>query len=229
MPSERADVMAGWGCMVIVMGGGGFGFYLAAGWLAGLFGPNAEHIGRWIGALAAIALFVSLAVSYGRYVGRKSKRRSAATARDEVVEELRVHSDRAVAIEGDHSSIDHGVCIDIGQGKLLLLVGKWLRDAKRLGIDGTNASTDDEGDNYLNGLPPPVAFPATEFTLRRLRATGDVLSMRVQGTYVIPRGQPYPLSAADFEDLPESAVLEGEIGDLASAMRRSSPEIHRRS
>lgn len=230
MPSAGADARAGWGCLVLVFGGAAFGFWLFGGWVGSFLGAAASRIGAWIGLVADVALFCFLAVGYARHLRRGTTRDRASKASEVVVEEVRVSAGRAVAVEGDHSSIGPGVCIEIGGGKLLLLVGQWLRDPARLGIPGAaRREFGDEGDEYLNGLAPPWAFPATSFRLRRVRSSGEVLSLRIEGSYIPPTGEPLAIEARDFDAIPQSAILEGDLSDIPTAMRRSSPPITRSS
>ncbi len=180
---------------------------------------------RWPGWL-----FVAAAIPVARY-GRSRRAATKGTVDATLVEEIAVTCNRAVAVEGDHSSITPGVCVEIGDGTLLLLLlllGQWLEDPDVLGVPkSTRLRATDDDERYLNRLPPPWSFPATKFTLRRVAATGDVLSLRVEGPYLEPHGEALSLEASAFELPPQSAVLRGDLSDFESALKRAAPKIVR--
>ena len=91
--------------------------------------------------------------------------------------------------------------------------------------DPERVAHNDEGEKFLNGLPPPWSFPSVRFTLRRIVATGDVLSLQIAGPYLEPLDTPHRINASDFDKIPQSAILEGSLDALARAMRRATPPI----
>lgn len=227
MPSALATEIGGWGCVTVICGAGAFTFWKFGGWIGSFIGPTAASVGGWIGVGAVVALFCAAAVPLARH-GRRTRAAASSAKNANVVEEIRVECRRAVVIEGDHSSITPGVCIEIGGGRLLLLLGQWLEDDDVLGVPkGQRPRPSDDDDRFVNRHAPPWAFPATSFTLRRLPASGNVLSLRIDGPYLEPEGSPVPIEVGDFESLPQAAVLEGDLRDIPRAMRRSSPKISR--
>ena len=227
MPSPWAEVAGGWGCLVLICGGAAFMLWKFGGWVGSWIGPTAETIGQWGGVLAGLALFVAAAIPVARY-GRSRSAATRGSVDAKLVEEVAVTCSRAVAVEGDHSSITPGVCVEIGGGKLMLLLGQWLEDPDVLGVpSGTRLRATDDDERYLNRLPPPWSFPASKFTLRRVAATGDVLSLRVEGPYLEPHGEAVSLEASAFELLPQSAVLRGDLSDFDGALKRAVPKIVR--
>ena len=227
MPSALATEVGGWGCVTVICGAAAFMLWKLGGWIGSLIGPTASSVGSWIGVFAAAALFGAVAVPLARH-GRRTRAATSTAKQANLVEEIRVKCRRAVVIEGDHSSITPGVCVEIGGGKLLLLLGHWLEDGDVIGVPkGERPRPSDDDDRYVNRHPPPWAFPAASFTLRRLPASGNVISLRIDGPYLEPEGAPVHIEVGDFETLPQAAVLEGDLRDVPRAMRRSSPKIVR--
>lgn len=227
MKSDTKQGVANWGCISVFCVGLGYALWLAGGWVAGLFSADATRIGNVVGALLGVAAFAWSAISFGRMLRRDTER--AKTAQDTgVVQEIRVRAGRAVQWEGLHSSMDPAVCIDIGGGRLLLLLGQWMYYRERIfsvPAGGVPEQTDELDEKYLNGMPPPWSFPSTAFTIRRVPDTGTVLSIRVEGTYLEPTPSDFDFESLRLDDMPRSSVLEGSLSALASAVRRGSPPL----
>jgi hypothetical protein len=227
MKRDTKQGIANWGCISAFCIGLGYALWLAGGWVAGLFSADATRTGNFVGALLGVAVFAWSATSFGRMLRRDAER--AESAQDAgVVQEIRVRAGRAVQWEGLHSSIDPAVCIDIGGGRLLLLLGQWMYYRERVFSVPAGAvpeQSDELDEKYLNGMPPPWSFPSTAFTIRRVPDTGTVLSIRVEGTYLEPVPSDFDFESLRLDDMPRSSVLEGSLSDLASAVRRGSPPL----
>ncbi len=178
----------------------------------------------WVTALAAtVAVAIPLSRVTRKWVATKTSRHLGVVERDlaEGAEEWEVHAARAVVIPADHSSVDPAVCIEIGGGKLLLLVGQWMWDGDRYGappdVQAESGTCDEIAEDFVNRLPPPWAFPAHHFTLRRVRS-GEVLSIRVDGPYLRPTETAAALDLRAFK-CAQSNVLDGSLDSLATACR----------
>lgn len=205
-------------------------------------GAAAEASGRDIGILAALTLaaaLVSCALCGGlagvvgtlprlllsaallaallwpvNLAGSWLLRRRAAQLAGVEVEILQVECERAVALEGEHSSVDPALLVEIGGGKLLFLCGQWAWDPATYGA-GDDASSSEDTQAW-NRLFPPHEFPARRFTLTRLPLTGQVLGIRIEGPTLLPeRSLQVELAARRPR---RSDVVTGSLGDVEGAL-----------
>ena len=136
-----------------------------------------------------------------------------------VAHELRVEGARWLALQPDSDSIEPALCADIGGGRLLFLVGQWLWEPGLYGDTdeaAEKARKEDAGEGYVNGLPPPFAFPTADFTLRRLPSSGTVTRIEIRSDYVTPAAG--PAIAAKAGRYPDSAVTEGRLNRVEQAL-----------
>jgi hypothetical protein len=143
---------------------------------------------------------------------RRFRQRAAKDAESHVVEELHVSGPRVCEIGSDTDN-EPVLVFDIGEGKLLLLQGQWLRDATTY---GANPRDGDPFDEYLNGLPAPYSFPSTDFTVIRLPHSGEVLRVLVGGKYLKPDG-PVVAMRAEYE-FGMSEILDGRFEEVADVL-----------
>ena len=226
MTSTTKQGAASWGCLFVMCFGAVWLLSWAGGWIASFVSDAAVRAGSFVGAVLAVLVFIAVARSFAPFSRRETARAKAGQAAG-VVEEIRVQAGRAVRWEGLHSSMDPTVCIDIGGGRLLLLLGQWMWDEATFGVPGDEGlePSDEAAEKYVNGLPPPWSFPATRFTVRRVPATGHVLSIKIEGEYLQPAASALDLEQTKLDVIPASAVLEGTLDDLGAALRRASPPL----
>jgi hypothetical protein len=184
--------------------------FLGSAWALGmmgakLFGPPGQLVG-W--ALAAVA-WSAMSVSFGRFDARRRARVSDDLLRGEV-EELIVETDRALALQTDHSSVSPAIAIELGDGKVLLLCGPWAMD---MGFYGEQTPPDEADlERTWNGLRPPHAFPARLFRLTRLASSGHVLFIEPGGEYLAPDG---PIGVELSKRGPRaSEIVPGSLDDV---------------
>jgi hypothetical protein len=203
---EAGPHLGAWGCLLALFLPAAALMIWAGGAVAALFSEGARNAGTLFAVVLA-AVFVFRGV---RLLQRELGPRREAAREDlasGVAEEIRVEEARWVVLRTDHTSIEPALCAQIGGGKLLFLVGRWLRDGALYGAAEQGAS--DDAQTYLNGLPPPRAFPSASFTIRRLRASATVLRIDVAGDYVEPEVGPQITAKAGR--YPESAITEGKL------------------
>jgi hypothetical protein len=216
--NARPDWM-GCGCASLLIGAGnGYLFGWLGAWLGGLISSevstSAQIIGWLLGALLGIAVIVS-------YAGFDRRRRVHARKDAEAckIQLLTVTNARVVEVVeiGDR---DPALAFDLGDGKILLLQGQWLRDVETYGAPPPESGKEDEyGEEYVNGLPPPFAFPSAAFTVTRLEHSGDVFGIEVQGEYLKPEPAVDALTAEyEFGD---SELVDGRIDALAEAFAKA--------
>jgi hypothetical protein len=214
-PEERARAqrlakasLASWIYLFLFMG-------LAPSFLLGLIGGKlADEAGAWAGRAIGLVPFTILALSYGRHE-RAWRRRYAADVAGGEVEVLEVETDRAVALEVDHSSVDPAIVIELGEGKCLLLDGQWAWNPE---IFGAKVRPEEDDPPWWNGLPPPHAFPTRRFTLTRLPVSGEVLGIEPQGDYLAPE-KTVGVDLAKREPRP-SETLAGSIDAIDALLDR---------
>jgi hypothetical protein len=184
--------------------------FAGSAWILGvmgakLFGPT----GQLIGWALATAVWSAMGVSFGRHDARRRARVRDDLTRGEI-EELLVETDRALALETDHSSVSPAVVIELGEGQLLLLCGGW---TGVMGFYGEQTPPSDaDVERTWNGLPPPYAFPARLFRLTRLSSSGHVLFIEPGGEYLAPEG-PLGVDLAKHSPRP-SEILQGSLDDV---------------
>ncbi|QDU58226.1 hypothetical protein Pan181_44590 [Aeoliella mucimassa] len=107
------------------------------------------------------------------------------------------------------------LALGIGEETIRYLQGQWLYNTD---LYRGESSENDEGDEYLNELPPPHAFPSQEFTLTRLPHCGEVLSIKVAGDYLPPAHEVADLKK-EYEFQP-SEIFRGQVADIAEILAR---------
>ena len=130
---------------------------------------------------AALLSIIALGL-YNR--GRDRHALARMDAEEGVVQEIWVKDPRALQV-GFEDIDDPAVIMDIGDGKLLYCSGQWMHDPRIYGTDA-ESMTQDPVETRVNGMPDPYGFPATEFTLVRLRHGGTPLSLKITGGYLEP-------------------------------------------
>ena len=204
MAEDRADVVASWGCLLVVCVPAAFVIAKVVAWLTSL---PPLYISLGVGAV----LVGFLGVPLMRHIAEDRRRR----LRDAGIEILEVESDAAVELPADHSAVDPAVLFDIGGGQLLLLMGQWLCDPATFGVEG---GPDDDDPPMWNGLPPPNSFPSRQFMLTRWPESGLVLSIRVDGEYLPVRKEPCSVELTTLPPL-YSQIIPGTLQDIDGALR----------
>lgn len=207
-PAERARLHSGVGGSI-----GCIAFWLLP--LTTALGSAAGLTGWMIG----LGVFVAIALAFWRdsadHRARVERDRSAGE-----VEEWAVRTGRVVMLGPDHESVDPAVLIDVGDGRVLLLCGQWLRDPETYGAPPLETDPEDDYDELapLNGLPPPHTFPCTEFVIKRWPETGEVLAIRAAGE-ALRSEQVVGVELAERRPRP-SQVLAGSVDDVDGVMRQ---------
>lgn len=212
MLAHTRQGIASYGCLAAFFAAAGVVLAWLGAWLGSFISPNAATAGRCIGAGLSLGLFFYALFSLIP-LERRSRRRAAKDWESQIVEELSVSQPRVVEIGliNDNEPI---LAFEIGEGKLLVLQGQWLRDETTYGAKAPEE--DAPFDQYLNGLPPPHSFPSTEFTVVRLSHSGRVLGIRVRGEYLRPSETVEALKRGyDFRD---SEILSGRLEDIAGVL-----------
>ncbi len=124
------------------------------------------------------------------------------------VEEVEVREASCVEVQTVNS--DPILVFDIGLGRLLILHGQWLWEPERY---GSAPLEDDPDEETFNGLPGPLAFPSTHFTLIRRPESGEVVAIRPSGEYLPPRRSDAAGEAAP--PVSDSQLVEGSLEDLS--------------
>ncbi|WP_437739521.1 hypothetical protein WME73_28300 [Sorangium sp. So ce302] len=206
------------GCVV-------FGCALLAALLALRIDGHWRTIGPVVG-LGLGAVLGALALLGYRAASREARARWDEDLRAAEVEELRVETSRAVELDAGHSALSPAVVLDLGEGQLLLLYGQPVAEPEVYGRDGwPTTAADDRDDNddedpfaaWWNGMPPPHAFPSERFTLTRLRATGEVLSIAIEGPYLAPEPA-HEASDLRARDHRPSLVFAGTLDRIDEAI-----------
>jgi hypothetical protein len=179
--------------------------------LGSFLSPNAAVVGRWVGVgLAATVLLYAL-ISFIPF-DRRLRGRATKDLESQLVEEIHVSEARVVEI-GLISDNEPILAFDIGDSKLLLLQGQWLRDEDTYGAERLIG---DPFEEFLNGLPAPYSFPSSEFTVIRLPHSGLVLGIRVRGAY-LPPSETVEALKPEYE-FGDSEVFIGQLEEVASVL-----------
>jgi hypothetical protein len=183
------------------------------GWIGGLISPDAAVYGQWLGWLGAAVMCVVVLVSFIPFE-RRRRQRAVRDQEAQMLQEIHVLDARAVEI-GLISDNEPILAIDIGENKFLFLQGQWLRDPATYEAPGPEGDPDDQ---FINGLPAPHSFPSSEFTVSRFPNSGEVLGIRVRGSYVAPQTVVEALKPEyEFGD---SELLDGSLEDIAGVLAR---------
>lgn len=145
---------------------------------------------------------------------RRKRQRAMRDHRAQNVQEILVTNPRVVEIGliNDNEPI---LAFDIGESKILFLQGQWLRDNETYGAEFCDS---DEGEEFINGLPPPHSFPSSQFTITRLPHSGEVIRISVAGEYLEPEAIVEALRPEyEFGD---SELFDGELGHVAEILAR---------
>ncbi|MDH4183483.1 MAG: hypothetical protein OEV92_04620 [Nitrospinota bacterium] len=201
------------------------GAFFALGALGGYLGkllsaPHPERMkyATWVLVLA-ISVHFTISFFYHDKIRRSLARMDAGAG---VVQEIWVKNPIALAV-GFADTHDPAIVMDIGGGKLLYIFGQWIYDPGIYGAELANMNEDPVEDR-VNGMPDPFGFPASEFTLVRMRHRGRALSLKVNGPYLAPEARDTPFTR--FVELNDTELLDG---DLENAVEILSRENHRRS
>jgi len=161
----------------------------------------------WIGEVGAIGLFIIISIKFYKY--EQELRKRAEKDYDNItIEEIIVESDKVYEI----CSIDNNdpiLAFDIGENKVLYLQGQWIRDWETYNLK-EDPSISDEGDDFINGLAPPYAFPTDKFIIIRSSHIGEVFSIKLLGEYI------EPIETLDVLEKNEFNMSEILIGDIRS-------------
>jgi hypothetical protein len=192
--------------------------FLLAKLFSGVAGGS--DLGRALGWTAGAASFVAAELAFRRSL-RAAREASEKDLAGGEVEVVRVETDRAIALEGDHSSVHPALAVDVGGGKVLFLCGQWAWDEERFGAE---PAPDDEGEAWWNRCRPPHAFPSRRFTLTRLPSTGEVLRIDVEGEYLEPEQRPDVVVELASRNPKPSQLLTGSLDDLEAALPPVQPK-----
>jgi len=107
--------------------------------------------------------------------------------------------------------------------RMLVLQGQWLRLAETYGAPEPDIDQTEETFNFLD---PPHAFPTSDFVVTRLPQSGDVLDIRLAGSYVAPE-KPVDL-LDDSHEFGDSLVLDGTLETFESAAAEVWSEMRSR-
>jgi hypothetical protein len=196
----------------------GVGLPVACG-LGQLLGPRWTVASYGAGALASLLLFVCLVPSLWKIVQAERASIKTDLQRGEV-EILDVWAGRVTELHGDHSSIDPALCFDLGDKRLLLLIGQWIWDAARYQSSEGQVAPRIEGDwdEFFNRMPAPWSFPTAQFRLKRLPESGLVLSLTPTGPYIKPEDSGIGIVAKEARRYRESQLLGGTIESISQAL-----------
>jgi hypothetical protein len=194
--------------------------------LALLFSGCGALVGAFKGLVlqrAAIGLAGGLLLGgLGTLVFWRAERRAARQTRvalaPAMMEDVEVQCEAATALDpvlGDAD--DPALCVDLGEGSLLLLRGQWLMDGAIFGPGEALAMGEEQADTF-NALPEPYSFPRTEFRLTREPETGAVLAIALAGSYFEPLPA-RPGLRASFP-LRDSDVIAGSLASLEEDLAR---------
>ena len=204
-----------YGCLTIFFGiVPVYVFGVIGGWIGGFTSPEAAQSGRLIGWIVAVTLFVVVLTKFSRF--ERGRRRLARQDRElQQVQEIHVVNPRVVELTAltDNEPV---LAFDIGDDQVLFLQGQWIRDEATYGM--VPVESDDAQEDFLNRLPPPHAFPSTEFTVTRLPHSGSVLGIRVSGEYIHP-GTPVVAMEMDYA-FGDSELFAGTLDDIAGVLQR---------
>jgi len=207
----------------------GCGAILAVGWSAGLawllgkmcslFGAHWITIGKTTGGVLGGLLFLHFVRIMWKSLQEERGRFKRDIEKGEV-EVFDIQTGRVSELHGDHSSIDPAICIDLGDNRVLLLIGQWIWDADRyVNSEGkTPDPINEDHDGHFNRLPAPWSFPSARFVLRRLPESGHVLSISPEGSYIKQENSKIVLVAKHGRDYRESQILQGSMDNLSAAI-----------
>ena len=183
------------------------------GWLGRFISPDASTYGQLLGWLLAVIIFVAVLVTFIPYE-RRQRQRASQDHEAQIIQDIHVTEPRIIEIGliNDNEPI---LAFEIGENKILYLQGQWLRDCATYGAEPLEGDPHDE---FVNGLPEPHSFPSTEFTVSRFPNTGEVVGIRVAGSYLAPATEVEALKPEyEFGD---SELLDGSLDDIAGVLAR---------
>ena len=180
-----------------------------------MIGHSLAPSGRaWLGALAGAvlggAILGAVLRSFVPFL-RRRKHRAEEDATTGVVEEITVWGARVVELF-PRKDEDPVLVFEIGEGRVLLLLGQWLRDAETYGAPPVQGDPNQE---TCNGLDPPWAFPSDSFTVTRLPHSGRVLGIRVTGPYLPPAD---PVAELLPHEWAASEVFSGSLEEVVTRL-----------
>jgi len=205
---------ATYGCLVVFFAlVPAIGLGLFGAWVGSFLSAPAAMIGLGVGCCIAALVFLSALVPFIKY-DRRRRKRALRDNLDQVMQVVHVTNPRVIEI-GLINDDEPVLAFDIGEDTVLFLRGQWLRDCETYGV---RLLETDAGDDFINGLPAPHSFPSTEFTLSRFPNSGEVVSIRVQGSYLAPQSVVDALKPEyEFGD---SELLTGSLKEIAAILAR---------
>jgi hypothetical protein len=203
-----SEVSGNLGCAVLLFG-------IVPGLGLAVVGHALAPTGRgWLGALVGAvlggAILGAVLNSFAPTLGRL-KHRAKLDAQAGIVEEITVSGARVVELSPCKDE-DPVLVFDIGEGRVLLLLGQWLRDADTYGaplVDG------DPNQETCNGLGAPWAFPSDSFTVTRLPHSGHVFGIRVTGPYLPPAS---PVAGLRPHEWARSELFPGSLEEVVARL-----------
>jgi hypothetical protein len=205
---------ANYGCLMIFGILPVYVFGMIGGWVGSFNSPEAVQTGRFIGWVVAVIAFIS-ALTIAIPIERRRRRRAQRDLDSQQVQEIHVVNPRVVQLCAltDNEPI---LAFDIGSDQILYLQGQWLCDPASFGAE--YVEDDDALDDFVNRLPPPHAFPSSEFTVTRLPRCGEVFGIRVSGEYIDPGPE---IAAMELHyEFSESELFTGSLENIADILNR---------
>lgn len=171
----------------------------------------------WILSLipAAAGLAILATILRRRAAARKARNREMDTGE---VQMLRVEGARVLVHEA-HNDEGPIYYFDIGDRKVLCLRGQWM-------LDLDHGRTDEQS---LDPHDDSAPLPSSSFTVHRLPAGGDVLTIEAIGEGLAPEGVlsldaalPSWMAPVRRNWLADSLLLDGDFDELVALCRRGS-------
>lgn len=162
----------------------------------------------WVGYLLAIAFFSYIAIGFYNDE-TKSMQEAQKDLENLIIEEITIETQRVYEIVPIDNN-DPILVFDIGNNKVLYIQGQWIRDYETYNLT-EDPSLGDEGDDYLNALAPPYAFPTDKFKITRSSYLGEVFSIELLGEYMKPIADLNVLK--NENEFKMSEILVGDIMD----------------
>jgi hypothetical protein len=206
---------ASYGCLTLFFGiVPVYVFGVIGGWIGRFSSPEAGQSGRVAGWIVAVTLFVVVLTSFARF-NRRRMRRVEQDRKSQQVQEIHVVNPRViqVGVPIDHEPV---LAFDIGDGRILLLQGQWFWDPAIFGAP--DIKEDDAYGDFVNRLPPPYAFPSTEFTVTCLPNCGEVFAIHVSGGYLDP-GAP-ELHMEICHHFGDCELFAGSLDNIAGVLQQ---------
>lgn len=166
-----------------------------------------------VGGIALTGWIIIAFIRGVKEIETRERHRARKDLESDMVQVLEVNHPRSIEIGAlnDNAPI---LAMDIGDDVILYLQGQWLLDAETYSGE---CSTDDPDQETFNGLPAPLSYPSSGFTMTRTLNSGRVLSIQVDGVYQPPESLIEALKPEhDFRD---SELFTGRLDDIAEILR----------